>query len=59
MLETIDKNWVLLVIGILASIAIFRWFFMRKSTELMELEQEYEEILKLDKYKVKGQWEGL
>ncbi|MFA4886690.1 MAG: hypothetical protein WC595_00615 [Candidatus Nanoarchaeia archaeon] len=56
MLEMIDIKTGLILIGVLASIALFRWFFMRKSSELLELEKEYEEVLKLDKYKVKGQW---
>ncbi len=56
MIELLDFKTGMILIGALSVIAIYRFFFQRKSPEEQELEREYNDILNLDKYKVKGQW---
>ena len=56
MIELIDLKTGIFLIGILAALAIYRFFFQRKSPEQVALEKEYHEVLTLEKHKVKGQW---
>ena len=55
-MDFFDLNASLVIIAVLCMIVLYRFFFHKKSTEEQALEKEYQEVLKLDKYKVKGQW---
>ena len=56
MLEFFDMKTSMALIAALVGLAIYRFFFHRKSAEQVALEREYQEILTTDKHKVKGQW---
>lgn len=56
MLEFLDLKTSMLIVGSLVALALYRFFFQKKSSEQVALEKEYQEILTTDKYKVKGQW---
>ena len=56
MIDIFDYKTMLGIAVALAVIAIYRFYFQKKSPEEKALEKEYQEVLTLDKYKVKGQW---
>ncbi len=56
MFELFDIKTGFILAGILVVIALFRFFFKKKSQDEVDLEKEYNDVLNLDKYKVKGQW---
>ncbi|MBS3174987.1 hypothetical protein J4440_03855 [Candidatus Woesearchaeota archaeon] len=55
MLEAIQNKWIWLGLGLIAAFIAYK-LFTRKDPVIEEIENEYNDLLNSDKYKVKGQY---
>ena len=53
--ELLNNGWFILIILTLGLFVVYK-FLNRKDAKLEKLEVEYNELITLDKYKVKGQY---
>ncbi len=56
-LEILQEHPVYTALALMGMFILYYFVFGRKTEELVKLEQEYQEVLTLDQYRVKGQFE--